>query len=57
MGVATDTWRRLILLHRSIRRIEGFNSLHMRVLFDKRYESFERFGAGHGCLWSEPNEH
>jgi hypothetical protein len=56
MGVAADTRRRLILLHRSIGGVEGFNSLYVRVLFDKGYESFERFGAGHGCLTLGPNE-
>lgn len=34
MRIATDTWRGLILLHRSIRGVKLFNSLYVRVLFD-----------------------
>jgi hypothetical protein len=32
--IATDAWRELILLHRSIRGVKTFNGLDVRVLFD-----------------------
>ena len=42
--------RGLILLHRSIHRVEAFDGLYVCVLLNKRYESFERFSSRHGRL-------
>ena len=50
MRIAADTWRGLIFLHRSIRRVKSLDRLHVRILFHQRYESFERFNGGHVYL-------